>query len=316
MRLDAVSFSTFLKLAVSLLCFAGFNSCAFAEDGPAQGSASMPPFAPSISSELLDAQDMTSIAELERRFFYHAFTNEPVEKRLSRLEHLFYGAQRDGSLHKRVSDLMKDLPLESASAVSLGSSSTSSPVDSPGVPEDSSTAGNGSSGQFNPEWKGLSLTQEVATMEKEVFGRTFSSSPLVDRVGRLENAVFAGQAAQTFTPLTTRINRLVSALEPKFSTTQNYFADAPAMSTFKTYQNEGSDGKTDSDKKSSGHPIIHKLGKILGGIGTIAGETIGGVAAGTMMGYGYGYGGYGFGYPFGFPAYYGWGPRPFMGSYW
>lgn len=298
-----------LNVIFALSIFVCSDNLVFADQSTPQ-DAGMPPLAPAISQSTDETQSIENLGDLENRFFYHVYKNEPLDKRLDRLERLVYGKQRNGTLNERVARLMQDVPRLPA----VSSPSFSPSPDGTGAAE-AASSGTEDESRFSPPATGLSLAQEVSDMEKEVFGKADASSPLVDRVTRLEDTVFAGETKQTFTPLTTRINRLIAALQPQFNAPPNYFAGAPAMSGFKTsYQNAPAAGSNESKKKDPGHPIIHKLGKILGGIGTIAGETLGGVAAGTVMGYGYG--GYGFGYPFGYPAYYGWGPRPFMGSYW
>lgn len=148
-----------------------------------------------------------------------------------------------------------------------------------------------------------SLESQVAEMEQEVYGKTYGRDTLMSRLNRLDNTVFAGQPPQTFTPLNIRVNKLWSALEPKFSSPQTAYKYQPAP------QQDNKD-----DKKKDGHPIWRKIGHFVEGVGMVAGEAAGAAAAGSMMGYGYG--GYGWGYPgyFGGLGYYGggWGYPHYM----
>jgi hypothetical protein len=123
-------------------------------------------------------------------------------------------------------------------------------------------------------------------LEKRVFNKTYGNDNLASRVRRLEKAVFPSDAPGTFSPTAQRIARLKSAVQPAI-------AGAGAQ-------------------QQTPHHFLHKLGKFLGGVGTIAGEALGSaVAAGGMgMGMGYGMGGYGYGGPMGFGY-----PGRFMGMY-
>lgn len=264
----------------------------------------MPPLAPPIDTAI-----DSDISAMETRFFACRFADETPEQRLDRIERLVYGARRKGSVKERVSRLLLDVP----DLARQTQSSASSPASMPAAQAADSPRYEFSAGSIDH-----SLTQELACMEKEVYGKTYAKESLPQRVARLENTVFAGQTPQTFTPIVMRINRLLAALEPKFKAEPANNASARPYEDVPSYTPAYAPENTAEKKK--GHPFVHKLGKVLAGIGTVAGETLGAVAAGSMMGYGYGYGygGYGFGYPgmyypgaFG----YGFGPRPFMGCW-
>lgn len=148
-----------------------------------------------------------------------------------------------------------------------------------------------------------SIESQITEMEQEVYGKTYGRDTLISRLNRLDNTVFAGQPPQTFTPITMRVNKLWSVLQPKFTAPQTAYKYAPPQQT------------NDDDKKKEGHPIWRKIGHFVEGVGMVAGEAAGAAAMGTAMGYGYGYGGYGWGYPGFYPGYfgsYGYGPRFMM----
>lgn len=288
---------------------------AIAVDSPEPMSLSMPRPAPDYSMQEQPVNANASqfsgdISSLERKFFARDFSDEPINTRLERLERIVYGKSRAGSVPERVSRLLLDLP----SLQSAANTETSSPPEQaqPAIVYDP---------VFSMPGSAPSLNDELSNMEKEVFGRTYSTDSMLERISRLEHTVFAGESDRKFSPIVSRVNRLEAALQPRFSYNQAAAANqqsAPIYQAFKNSCHGKQEVQSSSNCKSEKpHPFIHKLGKFLAGVGTIAGETIGGVAAGSMMGYGYGFGGYGFAYPgFGYPGYYGYGGPRFMGYYW
>ena len=135
-----------------------------------------------------------------------------------------------------------------------------------------------------------SLTHQVDELEKKIFHKTYGHDSLSNRLTRLEKSVFPLQPPQSFNPTIERIDRLEATVEP---------IQSP---------------QTKIASQSHQHPLLHRLGKILGGVGMVAGEALGSaIAGGAMMGGygmgGYGMGGYGMGYPgmgygYGFPGMY------------
>lgn len=250
------------------------------------------------ASDTNTAQFAGDLSALENKFYSHDFADEPTEKRLERIERLVYGAAKTGPIQDRMTQLLLSVPL------------AADPVQdsNPNVQADEAAAA--VQPAINGPQAHWSLQGDVTAMEKEVFGKTFSSDSLTSRVSRLETTVFAGQPAQTFVPVRDRINKLMAALRPQFSVPSSYYAGKPIASSYKQARDE--------DEKKKGHPFWHKVGTVLADVGRVAAEGAVGMAASGMMmgGYGYGYGGYsgygpygyngGFGYPGGF------GP----GGYW
>ena len=260
-----------------------------------------------------DSQFNGDLSNLENKFFYQTFPNDTVDQRLDRIEKLVYGVTKTGSVQDRITRLLLDVP--HISDPDLATSNTMPPV----APQQ-----NTYNSMFNNPVQSHSLVSDVSAMEQEVFGKTYFGDSLIDRVKRLEKSVFPNDDQQTFTPITKRINKLMQALQPKFTASSQMPDPKPWVDTNTNggagVSGGGSGGsKSDADKKK--HPLLHKIGHILGDVGTVAGMAAAGIAAGSMYGgYGYGYGGYGFGYPgfgyggWGYPGY-GFGPRPFMGCW-
>ncbi len=312
-----------------------------------------------------DKQYLSDIDTFENKFFCHEFPQDSVSARLDRIERLVYGRVLGGSTSKRVSRLLADIP----NLAGRGAAQNKSAPDK--LTPDATNANNtenaisqadeekpiyDKSNALNSPERPRSLMSEVAAMEKEVYGKTYNSDTLIDRVARLEATVFPGKGSQNFTPITDRINILIVALQPKFTApaanynllSQNtqsgypplapsYASPVPSYNQPSYNQDKNSDlynsdtvnsnyvygakNNYNDQKKKTHHSIWHKVGKVLAGVGEVAGMAAGSMAMGSMMGYGYGgygygYPGFGFGYPggYGYPMY-GYG-RGFMGGFW
>lgn len=122
------------------------------------------------------------------------------------------------------------------------------------------------------------LASEVGSMEQQVFGKTYTRDNLSSRLTRLEKAVLPQQPAQTFTPVQTRVNKLMAALNPSLQ--QPSVAQYPSFAT--SQQDVLSGTQATPAQKPKHHSFLHTLG-------TVAGE-VGGLAERSMMYGGYGYG--------------------------
>lgn len=307
-----------LTTIAGCLLFMCSNLPAFAEDVPTSQSPVLPPVAPNIQSteassslqtagdSSADAQFSGEISDLEQKLLRREYPDQPVDKRLDRIERAVYGKTKSGSVSQRVTNLLLDVPNLSSSASIAQTASTQNTAEPTEEAHDSEAAIKG------PELR--SLSSDVSRMEKLIFNKTYTSNPLVNRVDRLENVVFAQQANQTFSPLPDRIYRLMQTLHQPIPTPQIYTAQTPIMSSAKQSRQDA-----DQDESKKGHPFLHKLGRALGEIGMLAGQSLGSMAMSSMMG-GYGYGGYGYGgYGYGAYGYPGYGypnmgaPAAFMG---
>ncbi len=303
-------------LALLAATFFQFNSQVLAADIPSEQASQLPPLAPAIDSNNPSAQNPVpsgtadantaatnaadannaqfagDLSALENKLYSHDFSDEPVEKRLDRIERLVYGAAKTGTVQDRITQLLLSVPLNPDSSTTA--QSTAQPVQPDTEVPVSEPAIKGPS----PHW---SLQTDVSAMEKEVFGKTYNSDSLTNRVSRLETAVFAGQPAQTFVPIRMRINKLWTALQPQFSAPKNYYAGKPITSTY-------NDSRKQEEEKKKGHPFWHKVGTVLGDVGKVAAEGAASMAASSIMMGGYGYGGYG---PYGYGSGFG-----YPGGYW
>jgi hypothetical protein len=293
-------------------------SPALSQNDTADNTTTPPAFAPSYqtadpSAEQGPSSLLNQLSYLEFRVFARTYRNEDVDKRLDHLERVVYGAKKTGDVDQRLADLMRDV-----STSQYGSSSGAGAQ--PASTDDSYT----SSPTFTPSAQPTSLLDVVASMEKEVFGRTYTQDKLLDRVARLEKTVLPPGSEQSFTPLSTRIRKLLAALQPAIkapaTSPSSSFVQSQADSQdySPSYSYPASAGSTETDqhaekKDPDGHPLWKKFGKILAGVGTVAGEAIGSMAYGSAMGYGYGYGGFYPGYLGGWGGY-GYG-MPYYGGY-
>ncbi|MBX9689915.1 MAG: hypothetical protein K2X27_24605 [Candidatus Obscuribacterales bacterium] len=229
------------------------------------------------------AQFAGDLSSLENKFYRHDFSSDNIVSRLNRIERLVYGSAMTGSIQDRITKLLLDVPNLPAEADQA--TTNVQPVASQALNEPA---------QGQPAFKGPqsspSLKAEVSAMESQVFGQTYPNENLTNRVVRLEKSVFAGQPVQTFGKITTRINNLMTALQPRFSTPQTIGTDTPVLASSKNANT------SEEEKQKHGHPFLKKLGHALEQGAIMAGESMGSMAVGSMMG-GYGgyngYGGYG-----------------------
>lgn len=260
-------------------------------------STTLPPLAPSIQTTesqtaSANSQFASDLSALEDKFYSHDFSNEPIEQRLDRVERLVYGAKKEGTVDQRVTQLLLNVPNLASASRQPSVSNTQNEV----APDEDS--------MNHPAIQGPppdhSLSAEVTLLENKVLGKTYRSDTLINRVARLESAVFPGQTNQTFAPLNVRINRLLTATQPYFSAPPKYSSSTPIVASYQHSNDE-------KEKEKKGHPLLHKLGKMIGKAGIFAGEAVGSMAMNSMMmggyGYGGGYGGYGYpGYGYGYPG--------------
>lgn len=125
----------------------------------------------------------------EKKFFYQTYQHDPIEKRLQRLELLFFGATQGGTNLERWARV-KEAIAERARQES----------------------GQGASAHGTPQSKqDLAPSQQakypvVATLENKICKQTFPNEPVDQRLSRLETKVF-GQPAPGI-PLADRVERL------------------------------------------------------------------------------------------------------------
>jgi hypothetical protein len=225
-----------------------------------------------------------TVTALEEQIAGKTETALPVQQRLAKLETIAFGKpSTSGDLAKRV-DLLKQY----VSSKHGGNENYLASSKAVGWT-------NGSSG----------LEAEVSSMEQEVFGKTYGRDNLSSRLTRLEKNVLPQQVAQTFTPIASRVNRLMAALNSSRSGSapssfaSSNFTSFPTYSTpstswqpmpFSEPQNVGltsgqqnviSTAQNSNATKPKHHSFLHKLGVVAG--------DVGGMAARSMMSGGYGW---------------------------
>ena len=134
-----------------------------------------------------------TVTALEEQILGKSETNLPVAQRISNLETKAFGKPSTSSdLGARV-DLLKQYVAQKNGGNENYLTSSNAVGWAPG---------------------NQSLEGEVASMENEVYGVTYSRDRLTSRLSRLERTLLPREPAQTFTPLVTRINNLESTLHP------------------------------------------------------------------------------------------------------
>lgn len=188
-------FSNFRAKSLSLLTFcllagsAGLlSSLSFALPSQAQSPATPMP---------------KQIGLLENRFFYHLYVQDPIEKRLERLELLVFGGTQAGTNDERLARLKK--------AIAERDTASAQPAKPPAedTQEKAQTAEPDKSKQSSTqypilttlEWRLLkktypndSMDARLERMETKVFGQASPAMAYADRVERLKKTVGVGIA--------------------------------------------------------------------------------------------------------------------------
>jgi hypothetical protein len=142
------------------------------------------------------------VASLESRFFYHMYAQDPVEKRLERLELLVFGATQAGTNEERLARLKKVIASrDSEAGKTLKKESAASPEVHAAPPGKENKVG--TSSQYpvlnTLEWRVLkktypadTLDQRLERMETKVFGQSSPAMAYYDRIDRLKKTVGVG----------------------------------------------------------------------------------------------------------------------------
>lgn len=153
---------------------------------------------PAATTGIVSEQILTKdLGLLENRFFSRQYANDPVEKRLERLELLVFGSTQDGTLEQRWGRLNKSIANRAAAEAKEKSASANN-VGGTKTPDTSS--------QYPAlntlEWRALkktfpseSLDQRLARIEKKLFGQDSPGMAYADRVDRLKRTLGVGVTA-------------------------------------------------------------------------------------------------------------------------
>lgn len=155
-----------------LLILALSAGCALAAEAapslPSSRSTAKPAAKPTIESEL---------AILEGKFLTHDYAHDPPDKRLQRLELLFFGATQLGSNEDRLKDL-KSNAAERSKAKSSGSAADLNRLEQK---------------ILKKSFAGETAEQRVARLEQRVFGKASPALTLSDRIERLKKTLGIGE---------------------------------------------------------------------------------------------------------------------------
>lgn len=144
---------------------------------------------------------------LEHRFFPKAYSNDPLDKRLQRLELMIYGATQGGSLPERLDRLKKDVAIRSKTSPVGAAKAIPGMSDKSGGAPGAGAGAAGGSAQYpvlsTLEWRALkktfvneSLDQRLARLESQLFGQPSTTMPYVDRIDRLKKVMGLGMTSE------------------------------------------------------------------------------------------------------------------------
>jgi hypothetical protein len=156
-------------------------------------SQAVPNFAIAAGSSIVSEGALTkSVAEMESRFFAREYVNDPLEKRLERLELLVFGSTQDGDNVARYSRLKQSVAQKKADEQAAKKAEAGAAGGAAKPPS--------SSAQYNAlktlEWRAFkktypseTLDQRLSRLEKKVFGADNPAMAYVDRVDRLNRTL-------------------------------------------------------------------------------------------------------------------------------
>jgi hypothetical protein len=150
------------NLAIALV---SISSTLFMQGMPAQA----------ISQITSDKSAATTVSEIEKKLFFHPYTNEANNERLNRLELFMFGATQEGrSDNERVQNISS-----AAQSLLCAPRQKKSVGLKPAVSQESADAA-----------KPVQRYTRVSELEERVFAQTFESDSLKVRVSRLETKAF------------------------------------------------------------------------------------------------------------------------------
>lgn len=151
------------------------------------------------------------LSSYEMVIFSHAYTDEPLGKRLDRLESSVFGEAQTGSEMDRKNRLLKVLG-SVKEAVPAASKPLEPQPENPPMPDEQAgpytPAGNPMVEQEPVRPPDATDYPKITALEQEVFGRDFIRDPLENRLSRLEKKVFGQPAPQT--QLIDRVDKLLA----------------------------------------------------------------------------------------------------------
>lgn len=140
---------------------------------------------------------------LENRFFAHQYANDPVDKRLERLELMVFGGTQDGSNEERLHRLKKVIAERPQARKNWAQDKAPSAAQQEKTAEKGKDSGSSQYPVLNTlEWRALkktypteSLDQRLGRLEQKLFGQDSPTMAYADRVDRLKRTLGVGITA-------------------------------------------------------------------------------------------------------------------------
>ena len=190
-----------LKARVKTLCTACLTVLLIA----AGGGVFYLPAATSAATPVNPVAGLPRVGVLENRFFFHSYEQDPLEKRLQRLELLVFGQTQPGSNQERLQRL--NTTIAERDRESVLKMQRQAQRSAPGYPTASASSGNNSGNSTRNNTTHTKQPYPVLdTLEWRVLKRTYAGDSLDDRLGRLETKLF-GQPSTTMS-YADRVDRL------------------------------------------------------------------------------------------------------------
>lgn len=236
-----------------------------------------------------------TVSKLERIILGQSYPDDPVRRRLGRLEATAFGnASQSDDMTERVDRLINYAGLQSDWA---GDDFLPPYLASRWPASQATSAGTG-------------LLQKVRQVEDEVFGRTCVQKPLIERVHNLEKVMFPAEQNPGELSLPERVERIHLAIGTERRLTSSYPSIAqnapnPVGGAGGLYSSPAGTASPAAASSPRGrHPFLRGLGKALGVAGQLAVGALGSIGGGYYSmplggSFGSGFGGFGMS-PFGF----------------
>lgn len=160
---------------------------------PAQGTTQPPTTqATRPTPELApDESRYPTVTAMENQVLQQTFEQEPLEKRLIRLEQRVYGRSQVGSLQDRSDRLQETVLGNNTASQPLASASSTVSSYTPSMGSSSSSSPSGNPGQISAE-----LLQALPAVEQRILHQSFPNDSVENRLSRLETRLFNAPAPE------------------------------------------------------------------------------------------------------------------------
>lgn len=149
------------------------------------------------------------LSNFEKKFFFQTYQHDPIEKRLQRLELLFFGATQAGTnldrwarVKEAIAERGKSEKQQEAGAATGMAPVAKEPLSAQAKYPVVTTLENKICKQSYPNEP---IGERLSRLETKVFGQSAPGIPLADRVERLKKMIGAGEAEMTSQPF--QLNR-------------------------------------------------------------------------------------------------------------